>query len=87
MRGEEWAQCQSTLAANHRDGSRAQHGHPCAEDPGKGSGFDQEVSCSSEGAGVEPLDPWGETLEARNLIEQMNKEYYFRILQIPQELN
>lgn len=32
---------------------------------------------------MEPLDPWGETLEGRNLIEQMNKEYYIRILQMP----
>lgn len=39
-----------TLAANRHDGSHVQHGHPCAEDPGRGSGFGQEVSCSLEGA-------------------------------------
>lgn len=50
-----------------------QHGHPCAEDPGRGSGCDQEVSCSLEGAWVEPWDPCGETLEAQNLIEQIKK--------------
>lgn len=36
---------------------------------------------------MEPLDPWGETLVARILIEQMNKEYNIRIFHISQELN
>lgn len=64
------------LAANRHDGSRAQHGHPCAEDPGRGSGFDQVVSCSWEGASVEPSDPWGETSEARNLTEETRRRAY-----------
>lgn len=39
-----------TLAANRHDESHVLRGHPCAGDPGRGSGFDREVSCSLEGA-------------------------------------
>jgi len=48
--GKRITQYHFTLAANHHGVSHEQHGHPCAEDPGRGSGFDQEVSCSLEGA-------------------------------------
>lgn len=51
------------------------HGHPCAEDPVKGSGFDRGVSCSSEAAWVEPLGPWDGTLAVQNLIEELSKEH------------
>lgn len=61
------------LATNRHDGSRAQHGHPCAGDPGRGSGFDQVVACSWEGASVGPWDPWGGTSEARNLTEETRR--------------
>lgn len=47
--------------------------HPFAEDPGRDSEFDQEVSCSSEGAWVEPCDPWGGTWEVQILREQIMK--------------
>lgn len=62
------------LTANHHGESHVQHGHPCAEDPGRGSGFDQGVSCSLEGAWVDPWDPCGETLEGQNLKEQMKRK-------------
>lgn len=56
----------TSLAANPHDESHEQHEHPCAEDLVRGSGFDQEVSCSLEVAWVEPWGPWGETLEGQN---------------------
>lgn len=63
-----------TPAVNRRDGNRVHHGHPCAEDPETGSGFDREVSCSMEGALVEPCDPSGETLEAQILLERIKRK-------------
>lgn len=63
-----------TPTVNRRDGNRVLHGHPCAEDPERGSGFDREVSCSMEGALVEPCDPSGETLEAQILIKKIKRK-------------
>lgn len=57
-------------ATNRHGERRALHGHPCAEDPVMGNGFDRGVSCSSVEAWAEPLDPCGGTLEVRNLIEK-----------------
>lgn len=70
---------QSTLATNRHDESRARHGLPCAEDPVKGNGFDQGVSCSSVEAWAEPLDPWCGTSEVRNLIDEFSKEHEYHL--------
>lgn len=82
--GNSELKCQSTSSTNRPDESRALHGHPCAEDPARGNGFDRGVSCSSVEAWAEPWDPWGGTLEVRNLIEELSKDHqsHFDVLRV-----